>query len=620
MSSNFYKISCIDEKKECNIIEPVSEHLNFEGINPVSGQKFIKDDITSVMKRYDSMCLNKSGLKTECCDPMESKFTIPDTLKEQYAGKKFKVNREFGIVNSIDMCDKNEKCEGDNWIDANPYLMCKIGNNTPQLRNNVLKFNSLSLKKDCYTQNCNSQGNEISFGNLISGSGKSTESTYITDLRLADNFKEDNIGAIKSFLENYQRKNKKTGVNYVLTDDDAGDTLLLRAIKNKAIKCVNLLLSNSADINSKAMDTGMTTLHYACMYGNEGMIANLINYGARTDVMDFKGRPPLFYAIMYGTYNMVMYLTNQNPAMLLVRDKYGNSPLHIATKYSNNSNEVVQFLLDNGVSSETKNNKGFTASQLASKRIKQIEIDEQKLNTEMFIEPFETIGKAEESKLSENKTIQNISSSITLLQKAHFNEHQNQYQGFIKPQDNLNGPVEFINFGCYPDATIENKEECLTKGHKWQLYNNEDMKTLVKVEYNNKTNNDNEDDEDEDEDENGEKEKYYKIIVKPIEEKQLPPLYHDSLMNISHTTPIPTPSGEPYPSMYPTNEPTQDTLPTQSSSSSSSFNYYYIIIAIIVIIVLITIGFVVYKFVIPRFFTQNTSITITNTSTNIKNT
>ena len=88
--------------------------------------------------------------------------------------------------------------------------------------------------------------------------------------------------------------------------------------------------------------------------------------------MDFKGRPPLFYAIRYGNYNMVMYLTNQNTGMLLVRDKYGNSPLHIATKYSNYSNEVVKFLLDNGVSSEIKNNKGLTASELASKRIKQI--------------------------------------------------------------------------------------------------------------------------------------------------------------------------------------------------------------------------------------------------------
>ena len=57
-------------------------------------------------------------------------------------------------------------------------------------------------------------------------------------------------------------------------------------------------------------------------------------------------------------------------------------------------------------------------------------MDEQKLNTEMFIEPFETLGKAEESKISENKTIQNISSSITLLQKAHVNEHQNKYQNW----------------------------------------------------------------------------------------------------------------------------------------------------------------------------------------------
>ena len=587
MASNFYKISCIDGKKECNIIDPVSENLDFKGINPVSGQKFVKDDITSIMKRYDSMCLNKSGIKIECCDPMETRFTVPDSLKEQYANKKFKVNREFGKVNSIDMCDKNdksEKCSGDNWSSPTPYLMCKIGNNNPELRNNVLKF--ATLKSDCFKENCNTQGNQISFGDLITGSGQSIESTYITDLRLADNLKEDNIGALKAFLDDYQNKNKKTGVDYTLTDNDSGDSLLLRSIRNKAIKCVSLLLGNGANINAKAMDTGMTTLHYACMYGNENMIANLINYGAATDMMDFKGRPPLFYAIMYGTYTMVSYLANQNPAMLLVRDKLGNTPLHIATRYSNDVGNVVRFLLDNGVSSETLNNKGLTASQVGAQRIKNIEETQQSTHTEMFLEPFETLGKAEENKAPESQIIGSINSGISLLQKAHVNENQNLYQGFITPQNNLQGPVNFLKYACYPDATIETQAECEAKGQSWQLYDDKTMMSFAKVDYTDKV----DVDEMTDDPTQPPNDNYYDVSVQPVPERSLPPLDHETLMK-GFTEPTETPTEVP--TQEPTKQPTKEAFNGLSSYfENKNINYY---LAFFIIIILIIIIFLVFK-------------------------
>ena len=52
MTSTFYKISCINENKECNIISPISEHIDFNGINPVTGQRFVQDDIDSALKRH----------------------------------------------------------------------------------------------------------------------------------------------------------------------------------------------------------------------------------------------------------------------------------------------------------------------------------------------------------------------------------------------------------------------------------------------------------------------------------------------------------------------------------------------------------------------------------------
>ena len=153
---------------------------------------------------------------------------------------------------------------------------------------------------------------------------------------------------------------KKKLVDYILTDDDSGDSLLLRSIKLKAKKCIALLLGNGANINTSAMDTGMTPLHYACLYGDEYMLANLVNYGANTAAIDFKGRPPLFYAVMYGDLNMVNYLTNQDPSILNFRDKNGNTLLHITMMYSKDPGNMAKFFIDNGLSAEAKNNNNLT--------------------------------------------------------------------------------------------------------------------------------------------------------------------------------------------------------------------------------------------------------------------
>ncbi len=535
----FYKISCIDKTKECNIIEPISDKLDFGGINPITGQRFVKDDIDAVMKRYNSICLNKDGKSDNCCDPRETRFTVSEELRNQYTNKKIKANREFGKIKSIEVCTDAQSCSGPDWQEINPYLMCKIGSNNPEVKDNVMKYNTLT--PDCYSESCTAQGSQVSFGQLISGSGKSTESTYINDLTLSQNLKEDNIGALKTFLDNYQNDTKRSGVDYVLSDDDSGDSLLLRAIKYNSPKSVALLLGNGANVNNRAMDTGMTTLHYACMYGNENMVASLINYGARTDINDFKGRPPLFYAIMYSDVPMVTFLTNQNPSILNVRDKEGNSPLHIAMKYSKNASNVVKFLLDNGVSSEDKNNEGLRPSQVGSLRITELKKTELETHTEMFLEPFETLGKAVENKQPESETVSSINSAISMLRKAHVNENQNLYKGFITPQNKLEGPVNFNKYGCYPHASIETQKECEKEGGKWLEYDDANMKTFAKVDY--------EDPADD--------KYYYNVSITPVPVKALPPLDHDSIMQPSPApTTIPTPT--PTSTSTPTSTPEED--------------------------------------------------------------
>jgi ankyrin repeat protein len=595
--AEFYKISCIDEKHECNIIDPLSKKLDFSGINPVSGSPFNIDDINSAEKRYKSMCLNRDvnegvgGKEGICCDTRETRFTIPDNLNQKYKDKKIKVNREFGKIKSIDMCE-GQQCSGQGWTPLNPYLMCKIGDNKAMTRNNILRFDKLN--PDCYLKNCNSQGTDISFGNIISGSTNPFKSSYYNDLKLAELIQEDNVSAVKEYLDKHLQRENRTGANHILTDDANGDTLLLRAIRKKSVNVVSLLLSNNANPNTRTLDTGMTPLHYACKYGNESMLALLINFQARTDILDFKGRPPIFYAIMYGDKNMVYFLNNQNPSMLIVKDKFGNNALHIAIIFSNNPSEIVKYLLDNGINPDEKNNKGLTPMELSKNRIEYIKQEEENENTERFIEPFATLADASEKELHKNEVIRDLKTSTSHLKNGHLRINKAEYQGFISPKNNLNHVVEFVKESCYPYANIHEKEACEKKGGHWSTFQEEDMKTIVKIEYTGEEQDDDEDYfQDTTEKEKKKKENYYiNEIPEPIPEVDLGNLDHDGIMGTQTPTPTNNIKLKSKNNNKNNNKDNNDNNDKEANKSSSSWwdknsKYIWIAIGIVGIFVLI---------------------------------
>jgi ankyrin repeat protein len=608
--SEFYKLSCIDKSKECNIIEPISEKIKFTGvINPITGALFTNDDIQSAMKVFDSKCLNKNGEKGVCCDPQESKFKMTPEITDKYKNNKFRINREFGKITSIDKCEDLSKCRGPEWQQANPFLLCKIGENTANVKDNVLRFEKLN--PTCYQQQCNN--NDITFGDLISGSAKTNKSRVYTDLKINENITEDNVTAISIFLNNYKTKNNKSGADYVLTDTDNGDTLLLRAIKLKANKVVNLLLSRGANLNVRSVDKGMYPLHYAAEYADDIILSTLVNYGARTDVFDFKGWPPLFYAIKYGKPGSVIYLTTQNPSMLLVRDKKGNTALHITYMYSKYPDEVARFLIESGIDVEIKNNNKLLPRDIINRRTKLIKEKELNINTERFLEPFQTLGAAENiDETYGNDMIKKLKNAESNLSKAHVNKNSEIYKGFISPQQNLQGPVEFNKFACYPYADLE-KKECIDKGGHWMPYENEDMQTTVKIDYSydnevdyidendeyNEIDVDEEEEETTETTEKGKKKKtkpsdnlYYPIKRELVPLKTLPfPVDHGSLMS-SKSTPTPTPtstkptSTTPSPTSSTSTTPTPTSTPSELESPKISTKWWIIIGVIITLVII----------------------------------
>jgi hypothetical protein len=133
------------------------------------------------------------------------------------------------------------------------------------------------------------------------------------------------------------------------------------------------------------------------------------------------------------------------------------------------------------------------------------------------------------------------------------------YKGFITPQQNLDGPVDFEKYACFPNASIENKKDCEKEGGKWQLYDNDSMATFAKVDYQEPIPDPTADPSSVSDLDNY----YYTVNITPVPVKKLQPLDHNSIMNIT-----PSPSTTPI-NTTPTTSPTNPT-PTTSTPTTST--------------------------------------------------
>lgn len=594
MAGIFYKISCIDPKKECNVNEPISLNADFTGTNVLTGRKFNtaleSDDMKSIKTTYSSACLNSDGKEGVCCDPREFRI-MPDTnMKNRYKNIKIRQNKKLGKLTSLDVC-YGDGCTGDDLMEATPYLMCKIGENTlPDIQNNVIKFGDDLLNRDCPIMNCGVP--KLSFGSLIKGTGKAPESKVLAHLRIRGYLRDDNVTQLKNNLDSYLMENKTSGADQILTDNDDGDSLINAAIKAKANKCVALLLSNGANLNIKSLD-GRTTLHNACIYGNSTMITQLINAGADTSELDVNGHPALFYSIKYNDYNMTNYLLSLNPSMINVVDKQGNTPLHILFAYGKDVGRISKLLLNNGLNSGTKNKAGLTAYDLGLKRRRQLEHKQELNDSQKFLEAFtDTVAQAKEEEEQDglfSEVLNKLDTGLSNLNRANVSENPHIYSGFVTAKNKLDGPINFIEEACYPYAEIEDKEECEARGAKWQQYFPDDLTAVAKVSY------DEDDDDnatqvdtgDDNEDTNQTSEtilnNYYNPKITPVPLKDIPGLDHDSLMKINKkTNSTPNPTQIPYETESPIFTPT----PTPNTESNY-INTTTIIIGVVFLLILL---------------------------------
>ncbi len=162
----------------------------------------------------------------------------------------------------------------------------------------------------------------------------------------------DRTKIIQALLDRDVNINAYDGVNTPLI-------LLLQANKNAlALKMIH---KPSIDVNAKD-NGGNTAMHYA---KSKIIIDALRLKGAQIDPKNNHNTTPLLYAASRGDLFIVKYLKSLG-ADIKATDKSGENALFYAIHSDNCDPKLIQYLVDNGVDTNARNNKGRTLRQLLS--------------------------------------------------------------------------------------------------------------------------------------------------------------------------------------------------------------------------------------------------------------
>ncbi|GAB6033390.1 hypothetical protein CHUAL_013153 [Chamberlinius hualienensis] len=145
-----------------------------------------------------------------------------------------------------------------------------------------------------------------------------------------------------------------------------GETPLHEAVKHNHVGVIDILVQNGADLEFQN-NSGFTPLITAAYYGHVEAIESLVSLGAVLHATDFEGKTAIYWATAQNQHDALMSLLDESPrSQDLVKrtDRYGNSPLHVATLKG--YTVITRCLLDLGAPIELRNDMEQTPMHLAA--------------------------------------------------------------------------------------------------------------------------------------------------------------------------------------------------------------------------------------------------------------
>jgi len=131
-------------------------------------------------------------------------------------------------------------------------------------------------------------------------------------------------------------------INCNMTDVH-GETPLFDCARKGKLEIAKLLITKFASVNIENRQ-GELPIHLASHKGDLDMIKLFIESGSYLNKKTMEDKLPVHYAIAGGRHDVIAYLLKEGKQSWFIKDTYGNSLLHHATKTS--SIQVIDLLLN----------------------------------------------------------------------------------------------------------------------------------------------------------------------------------------------------------------------------------------------------------------------------------
>jgi ankyrin repeat protein len=499
----YLKLTSVKNDKNCNCISPFYIN-NITGINPNTGRDYDKEDLDAMKTALYRISAAKGCSVSVCCDPNDSTATPDSAFTKQFTQKFPKIMPMYqgSQLTSIKLSTTaNVTTSG--WQDPTPYLICKITKATIQDTSDPTIKMAVNLVNDCYSDSCNS-AETITVNTLLQNAKADMNYTTFDDARVTQSILEDNISYVKEYIRKYK------GVNFALTNDDYNNRMIHLAAGSKYNDILTMLIALKADLNvqNKLRET---PIHFAVRSKNLDNIGTLLGQGVDLTIPNNNGETPMFYAMATGDLRIINMLYMNNSPIQGV-DKNGNNLIHYCVlncpsyrenddTVPNTKGEIIQFLIDHGISTEQKNNAGITPLEMVSKQInkeinkecsqntiaQQNEINEKFFNipspSNLSSKPSSNIsrnmnGMKQKEGFTSGASGQDISGyttehvSLLDIQSKLFNNilrnNPDKYGDYISVDDIPKGaPIQVLDTVCVGGTGItgnEDSDECIAKG------------------------------------------------------------------------------------------------------------------------------------------------------------
>ena len=497
----YLKLTSVKNNKNCNCISPFYIK-DITGINPNTGRDYSPEDIDALKTALYRISNAKGCNVSVCCDPNDPS-TNPDTaFTKQFIQKfpKIMPMYEGSQLKSIKLSTTADVKES-GWQDPTPHMICKITKATITDTPNPNIKMATKLVNDCFSDSCN-PAETITVNSLLQNAKADMNYTYFDDARVAQSILEGNISYVKEYIRKYKK------VDIPLTNDDYNNRMIHIASGSNHTDILTMLIALKANLNiqNKLRET---PIHFAVRSKKIENISALLGQGVDLTIPNNNGETPMFYAMATGDLRIINMLYSNNSPIQGV-DKNGNNLIHYCIlncpsykendeTVPNTKGEIIQFLIDRGISTEQKNKAGITPLELTSKQInKEINkecADTTAIDQAQVMEKFFNVKRQEPFTNAGGATSQSITDyspehvALLDIQTKLFNNilrnNPNKYGGYISVDDIPKGaPIEVLDTVCVGGVGItgnEDSEECVAKGGRISKIKNKTTKIKLEL-------------------------------------------------------------------------------------------------------------------------------------------